>query len=76
MGCVSSRPGRLNTLLAAVKRIVEAGHAVVFAPEELGGSFILNLETLEENGLREDDGNYILDAWIPPPSAVGFGRHP
>ena len=62
--------------LAAVKRIVEAGHAVIFAPEELGGSFILNLETFEENGLREDDGNYILDCWIPPPDAAGFARHP
>ena len=62
--------------LAAVKRIVEAGHAVIFAPESLGGSFILNLETFEENGLREDDGNYLLDVWVPPPEAVGFARHP
>ena len=62
--------------LAAVKRIVEAGHAVVFAPEDLGGSFILNLESGEENGLREDDGNYMLDVWIPPASALGFPRHP
>ena len=52
--------------LAAVKRIVEAGHAVVFLPDNFGGSFILNLETGEENGLREDDGNYMLDVWIPP----------
>ena len=66
--------------LAAVKRIVEAGHAVVFAPEEMGGSFILNLATSEESALREDDGNYMLDAWIPPPHdlspGLGFARHP
>ena len=67
---------RVRKPLAAVKRIVEAGHAVVFAPEELGGSFILNLESGEENGLREDDGNYMLDVWVPPASALGFPRHP
>ena len=63
--------------LAAVKRIVEAGHAVIFAPESMGGSFILNLESLEDNSLREDDGNYMLDVWIPPAASVsGFARHP
>ena len=62
--------------LAAVKRIVEAGHAVIFAPEDMGGSFILNLSSGEENSLREDDGNYMLDVWIPPADAAGFARHP
>ena len=62
--------------LAAVKRIAEAGHAVVFAPESMGGSFILHMDTMEENTLREDDGNYMLDVWVPPPSALGFGRLP
>ena len=46
---------------AAVNRIVGAGHAVMFAPESMGGSFILNLASLEDNSLREDDGNYMLD---------------
>ena len=55
---------------------MEAGHAVVFAPEEMGGSFILNLATAEENLLREDDWNYVMDVWIPPPEAVGFTGHP
>ena len=63
--------------LAAVKRMVEAGHAVVFAPLEFGGSFILNMRTGEENSLREDDGNYILDCWLPPPEALqGFQGPP
>ena len=62
--------------LAAAKRIVEVGHAVVLAPGEFGGSFIINLKTLEENPLREDDGNYMLDVWVPPASVVGFPRHP
>ena len=56
--------------------MVEAGHAVIFAPEEFGGAFVLNLTTMEENTLREDDGNYMLDVWVPPAHAVGFGRHP
>ena len=67
---------RVKKPLAAVVKIVEAGHAVVFAPPEFGGSFILNMKTLEENELREDDGNYVLDAWLPPPDSVGFGGHP
>ena len=62
--------------LASVKRITEAGHAVVFAPEAFGGAFILNLDSFEENALREDDGNYILDCWVPPAHSVGFGGHP
>ena len=66
--------------LASVKRIVEAGHAVVFAPDSLGGSFILNLETYDENSLREDDGSYVLGVWVPPNEvavgSLGFARHP
>ena len=67
---------KLTKPLAVVKGIVEAGHAVVFAPEDFGGAFILNLETGEENGLREDDGNYMLDVWIPPAAEMGFTRLP
>ena len=63
--------------LAAVKRIVEAGHAVIFARESMGGSFVLNLQSLVGNSLREDGGNYMLDVWIPPAARVsGFVRHP
>ena len=62
--------------LASVKRIIEEGHAAVFAPPEYGGPFILHMSTFAESQLREDDGNFVLDAWIPPPSAVGFPRHP
>ena len=62
--------------LASVRRITEAGHAVIFAPESYGGAFILNLESLEENSLREEDGNYLLDCWLPPAHSVGFGGHP
>ena len=61
---------------AFVKALTDAGWLSAMIPEEFGGSFILNLESAEENGLREDDGNYMLDVWIPPASALGVGRHP
>ena len=38
-----------------VKKICQASHTVVFDYEG------------EVNRLREEDGNYMLDAWIPPP---------
>ena len=68
---------KIKKPLASVKRIVEANHAVVFAPDALGGSFILNLDTGETNQMREADGNYMLDVWIPPADEFeGFGRQP
>ena len=53
-----------------------AGHRVVFDSEM---SFILNKATGEMNVLREEDGNFLLDVWVPPPEvaeAAGFARHP
>ena len=60
------------------EKIVDANHAVIFAPELLGGSCILDLDTLDESTLREHDGNVMLDVWMPPAAAVGagFARHP
>ena len=48
----------------SVHKICQAGHTVVFDDE---GSFIMNKNTGEVIWLREEDGNYMLDAWIPPP---------
>ena len=63
--------------LASVKRMMDAGHAVVFSPEEAGGSFIMNLATGEDEPLMEEDGNYFMDVWIPPPDRLpGFARQP
>jgi hypothetical protein len=63
--------------LASVKRICDANHAVIFLPEEVGHSAILNLTTGELDMLREEEGNYILDAWVPPPDEdAGFARRP
>ena len=62
--------------LASVKRMMDAGHAVIFAPDELGGSFILNLATGDDEALIEEDGNYFMDVWVPPPEALPFQRQP
>ena len=65
--------------LASVKKICKAGHIVVFDDD---GSYIYNKASGEINVLREDDGNYMLDVWIPPtgmkPSDAmrSFHRHP
>ena len=64
--------------LASVKRMVDAGHAVIFSPEEMGGSFVLNLLTGEGEPLFESEGNYHMELRVPPPEAlsVGFGGEP
>ena len=73
------RAAPVSKPLASVKRICQAGHIAVFDEQ---GSFIVNKSTGEINWLRDDDGNYMLDAWIPPPGYFGedckqgFGRHP
>ena len=56
-GAPVSRP------LASVKRLCSAGHAVVFDDD---GSYIMNKSKGEINILREEDGNYMFDVWIPP----------
>ena len=69
--------------LGSVKRICQAGHYIIFDEE---GSYIMNKVTGELNWLREQNGNYMLDVWIPPPSLASgntwhsrdypFGRQP
>ena len=49
--------------LASVKKICKAGHMVIFDED---GSYIYNKSSGEINMLREDDGNYMLDVWVPP----------
>ena len=52
--------------LASVKRICMAGHAVIFDEE---GSYIVNKTTGSVTQLREEDGNYMLDVYVPPPKS-------
>ena len=48
---------------ASVKKICRAGHMVIFDDD---GPYLYNKATGEVNMLREDDGNYMLDVWVPP----------
>ena len=48
------------------------GHYVFFDSDCAG---IVKKTTGEVNSLREDNGNYMLDVWIPP-NDQGFGGHP
>ena len=62
--------------LGSVHKICKAGHAVVFDSD---CSYIINKRTGEINWLREEQGNYMLDVWVPPPTKLqdqGFGRQP
>ena len=62
--------------LGSVKKMLQAGHRVVFDYE---CSYILNKSTGETNVLREEDGNFMLDVWVPPlevAEAAGFHRQP
>ena len=53
--------------LGSVKKICQAGHIVVLDDE---GSYIYNNETQELNWMREHNGNYMLDVWLPPAAAM------
>ena len=57
--------------LASVSRICEYGHRVVF---EKGNSYIEDCRTGEQIFLREVDGLFVLDAWVPECSQ-DFTRH-
>ena len=65
--------------LGSVKSMNKANHIVLFDED---GSFIMNKATGEVNMLREEDGNFILDVWVPPPqmsaeeAAASFHRQP
>ena len=59
-----------------VEKMYENGHAVVFDGDM---SLVVNKTTDEVNHLRREDGNFVLDLWIPPRGVAegkGFGREP
>ena len=63
--------------LAAVEKLNESGHDVIFSC--MHGAFIHNQATGEVNALRKEEGNFMLDLWVPPSSMAiqaGFCRHP
>ena len=49
--------------LCSVEKLCEAGHVVWFDSE---GSFIYNKATGECNALRREEGNFMLDVYVPP----------
>ena len=59
--------------LLSVKQLNRLGHYVVFDAER---SRIVNKSSGEINYLREEDGNYMLDVWIPPNPHTGFIGQP
>ena len=62
--------------LGSVKRMLQNGHRVIF---DEGGSYIQNKATGEINWMREEDGNFMLDVYVPPPAvaaAAGFHGQP
>ena len=62
--------------LGSVKKMMQAKHRVVFDEE---GCYVENKITGEINLMREEEGNFMLDVWVPPPEValeIGFGRQP
>ena len=62
--------------LGSVKKMLNANHRVVF---DLPLSYIENKLTGEKKFLREEEGNFMLDVWVPPPDiakAMGFIGQP
>ena len=62
--------------LLSVKKMNDANHTVVFDSE---GSFIYKKQTGETNMLREENGNLMLDVWVPLPDVapkMGFQGRP
>ena len=57
--------------LASVRKIVEAGHTVVFNPSWRGGSYIMNLSTKEKTWLTQKDGVFVLETKVAPTSMQG-----
>ena len=67
--------GVVKPLLSADK-LNAAGNVVIFDGAE---SCIINKATWEVTALRPEEGNYMLDVWIPPAtlgSQLGFPGHP
>lgn len=60
--------------LCSVEKLNEAGHIVWFDSE---GSFIYNKTTGERNALPKEEGNFMLDVYVPPRAlarSMGFVR--
>ena len=54
----------VNRALLSVKKVVQSGHRVVFAPE---GGYIEDLSNGEQLKLHENGGMYVLKMWARRP---------
>ena len=54
--------------LGAVGEICQAGHKVVFDDLTPGGSHIESHTTGERVPMRKENGVYVMDVWVAPPS--------
>ena len=55
----------------SVKRMCDSNRLVVFDND---GSYVLNKLTNEVDWPREENGNYVMDLWVAPPSSRPFPR--
>ena len=63
--------------LASVANMLDSNQAVIFAPDAYGGSCVVDLATGEEESTTREDGNVMIEVWVPPPEVVkDFARQP
>ena len=62
--------------LLSAEKLNQSGHFVVIDGDE---SCIINKSSYEVTALRREEGNFMLDVWVPPASVsrkLGFPRQP
>ena len=62
--------------LLSAEKLNQVGHFVVIDGDE---SCIINKSTYEVTALRREEGNFMLDVWVPPAAVsrkMGFPRQP
>ena len=66
----------MATGLLSAEKMNETGHIVVFDGDN---SYVASKWAGDVNMLRRQDGNFMLDLWVPPPAVaqgLGFAKQP
>ena len=63
--CMTFQVAEINNTIAAVSRVVGGGNRVVFDSPEIG-SYVERKLTGERTYLRQSNGVYYMDVWVPP----------